>query len=409
MATVHTAGFSSFNAQETALKAAGVRIFGPGATVAMDLEPEYIAVSADSETAWITCQENNAIAVLDITAGTITNIYPIGYKDHGLVENGIDPSNRDDGINIAAYTNVLGMYQPDAMTAFEIGGQTYLITANEGDSRDYDGFSEEERVKDLILDPSAFPDAAILQQDEVLGRLNITTTLGEGADGYHALYAYGARSFSIFAPDAFGLNMVFDSANQLERLTAAQLPSEFNSNNDENGSFDARSDDKGPEPEAVIVGVIDGRTYAFIGLERIGGIMVYDVTDPFAPQFIQYLNNRDFSGDAEAGTAGDLGPEGVVFIAAAHSPTGQDLLAVANEVSGTTTLYTIAPDGPAMPGDLNGDGIVDRDDVSLVRFHLRQPAAAFPAADVDGDGTITVLDARKIVRLCTCPRCVCPE
>ncbi len=407
-AGVTNVGFSDFNGDEATLKAAGVRIFGPNATVAMDLEPEYIAVSADSNTAWVACQENNAIAVLDIAAGAITDIYPIGYKDHGLSENGIDASNRDDEINITPYANVLGMYQPDAMTAFEIDGSTYLITANEGDARDYDGFSEEARVKDLDLDANAFPDATTLQENEVLGRLNITTTLGEGASGYHTLYAYGARSFSIFAPDTTGLNMIFDSGSQLERLTAAQLPTEFNSNNDENGSFDARSDDKGPEPEAVTVGTIDGRTYAFVGLERIGGIMVYEVTDPTAPQFIQYLNNRDFSGDAEAGTAGDLGPEGVIFISATDSPTGENLLAVANEISGTTTLYTIATPGASMPGDLDGDGTVDRDDLAVLRFHLRQPAAAFPAADIDGDGTITIRDARKLVGLCTCSRCVCP-
>jgi hypothetical protein len=406
---VITADFSSHNSQEAALIDAGVRIFGPGASVAMDLEPEYIAVSSDSGTAWITCQENNAIAVLDIANGMIMDIYPIGYKDHGLAENGIDASNRDDLINISPYANVLGMYQPDAMTAFEIGSQTYLITANEGDSRDYDGFSEEERVKDLTLDPSAFPDAAALQKDEVLGRLNITTTLGEGDNGYHTLYAYGARSFSIFAPDATGLNMVFDSQDQLEQLTAAMLPADFNSNNDENGSFDARSDDKGPEPEAVTVGEIDGATYAFIGLERIGGIMVYDVSDPGAPVFIQYINNRDFTGDAEAGTAGDLGPEGLHFISADDSPTGRNLLAAANEISGTTTLYTIDTAGTTPAGDLDASGTIDRDDIALINFHRNQPAAVFPAADIDGDGTITVRDARKIVRLCTCPRCVCPQ
>ena len=39
------------------------------------------------------------------------------------------------------------MYQPDAIVYVNIGGTEYVISANEGDSRDYDGFSEEERLK----------------------------------------------------------------------------------------------------------------------------------------------------------------------------------------------------------------------------------------------------------------------
>ena len=157
------------------------------------------------------------------------------------------------------------------------------------------------------------------------------------------------------------------------------------------------------------MGVIDGSTYAFIGLERVGGIMVYDVSDPGAPVFIQYINNRDFTGDAEAGTAGDLGPEGLHFISADDSPTGRNLLAAANEISGTTTLYTIDTAATTPAGDLDASGTIDRDDIALINFHRNQPAKVFPAADIDGDGTITVRDARKIVRLCTCPRCVCPQ
>lgn len=134
---------------------------------------------------------------------------------------------------------------------------------------------------------------------------------------------------------------MFDRGDQLEQLTAAALPEEFNSTNDENGSFDNRSDDKGPEPEGLALGEIDGRTYLFLGLERISGIMVYDISDPHRPEFVQYINNRDFTGAPEAGTAGDLAPEGLIFIPAAKSPTGENLLAVANEVSGTTTLYRI--------------------------------------------------------------------
>ena len=254
--------------------------------------------------------------------------------------NGLDASNRDDAINITHWP-VRGLYQPDAIATFESLGETFLITANEGDARDYDYFSEEVRVADLTLDPSVFD--ARLQADDQLGRLKTTTVSGD-ADGdgrYETIFNYGARSFSIWTPDG---QLVFDSGDDFERITAEQIPHDFNSTNDENDSFDARSDDKGPEPEGLAIGTIDGQTYAFIGLERVGGIMVYNVTDPYAPTFVQYINNRNFAGDAEAGTAGDLGPEGLLFISAIDSPVGTPLLVVGNEVSGTTTIFRIRSD-----------------------------------------------------------------
>ncbi|CAN0604015.1 unnamed protein product, partial [Ectocarpus sp. 12 AP-2014] len=197
----------------------------------------------------------------------------------------------------------------------------------EGDSRDYDGFSEEFRIKDLMLAADVFADD--IQNDENLGRLNVTSTLGvsngcdpsdpmtdvEAACEYSELYSYGARSFSIWTADG---TQVFDSGSEFERITARVIPDNFNSNNDEN-AFDNRSDDKGPEPEAVVTGEINGQTFAFIGLERVGGLMVYNVTNPQNPVFVQYLNNRDFSAtqmELEAGMAGDLGPEGLAFISA---------------------------------------------------------------------------------------------
>ncbi|MGK7872260.1 MAG: choice-of-anchor I family protein [Xenococcaceae cyanobacterium] len=363
-ATVTTAGFTAFNGDKGDLIEEGVRIFGPGydplypmgdplrdlATVAQDLEPEYITVSGDSNTAWVALQENNAFAVLDLTTNTITDILPLGFKDHSLEDNSLDASNKDDGINIQNWP-VLGMYQPDGINAFEVNGETFIISANEGDSRDYDGFSEEERVKDLTLDPTAFPNATDLQKEENLGRLKVTNTLGDADNNgeFEQLYSFGARSFSIW--DAQG-NQVFDSGNDFEQITADLIPEGFNSTKDETGSFDNRSDDKGPEPSNVVTGVVDGSTYAFIALERVGGIMVYDVSDPTSPSFVQYINNRDFSvefdensdGDPDPtpeqlDAVGDLGPEGLKFIAAEDSPTRRPQLLVANEVSGKTTIY----------------------------------------------------------------------
>jgi DNA-binding beta-propeller fold protein YncE len=337
---VRNVSFASFNGMDLS----PIRVYGPNASVAQDLEPEYITVSDDSKTAWVTLQENNAIAIIDLQSARVKDLVPLGIKDFSLPQNAIDASNKDGMINIQAWP-VVGMYQPDSIAHYEVDGKTYLVIANEGDSRDYEGYSEEARVKDAgkdyKIDPTAYPNFEELSDSKALGRLKITTATGDldGDGDIDLLHAYGGRSFSILDENA---KMIYDSANDFERIIAKTDPANFNSTNDENGSFDDRSDDKGPEPEGITVGTIDGKTYAFIGLERNGGIMVYDISNPLAPVFVQFINNRDFNGVAEEGTAGDLAPEGLLFIDSSNSPNGQPLLVVTNEVSGSTTIYSIA-------------------------------------------------------------------
>lgn len=251
--------------------------------------------------------------------------------------NGLDASDRDDAINIAEWP-VNGLYMPDAIARYvDNDGALFFVTANEGDARD-----EPKRIGSIELDAEAFPNAAELQDNKALGRLEISSIDGDtdGDGDFDQLFSYGARSFSIW--DQYG-NLVFDSGDQFERIVAERLPQNFNATNDEN-DFDGRSDNKGPEPEGVVVGKIDSKIYAFIGLERIGGVMIYDVTEAQAPLFVDYVNDRDFSGDPEEDTAGDLGPEGLTFVAAADSPTDAPLLIVTNEVSGSTAIYQIEPE-----------------------------------------------------------------
>lgn len=435
--TVTTADFSAFNAAD--LRDMGVRIYGPNAsnadgiaTAAQDLEPEYIAISADSTTAWVTLQENNALAKVDIAAGEVTDILPLGEIDRSAVA--MDFSDDDEVINITTHAGVVGLYLPDAIHAYRANGNTYLVTANEGDARAWgedndaywgeeaddeavppvvcepdasQGFVEEFRVKHLVhadgfdrrcgddmppqlrelgegalLDPAVFGDCGATagdpgdcRDDDVLGRLNITWVDGYKTDDngdpimytaagvqddagtrimYDKLYSYGGRSFSIWDENG---NQVFDSGDMIEQFLAGddcKLASDrsidcatyFNSGHDESDAMDSRSDAKGPEPEGLTIGVIGDKTFLFVALERMGGVLVYDISDPAAPLYQDYLNSREiWSGDdpdaANLSGFGDLGPEGLVFIPAADSPSGQPLLVVGNEVSGTTSVYEV--------------------------------------------------------------------
>ena len=303
--------FDNFNSDEATLEDNGFRVFGPGADLSTDVEPEYITVSSDSKTAFIALQENNGIAKLDIDTKIITNIYPLGTKDYSEIA--FDLSDRDDDIGNLKHWPVLSFYQPDAIDYFEIGGIGYIITANEGDARDYDGYSEEERGDDLILDPVAYPNAAILQEEENLGRLKVTTANGDtdGDGDIDQIYGYGARSFSIWNTTG---KLIFDSGNE---FTLASL---FDFGNyPEN-----RSDDKGTEPEAVTTYSDGINTFAIIGLERSGDVLIYNITDVYNPFFVQRLRNTS--------------PEGLLVVNPEESPNGKRLLIVSNEFPSDATL-----------------------------------------------------------------------
>lgn len=291
---------------------------------------------------------DNDFGVAQITVnpdGTFTRDYIPEPIQLGLIEvrhNALDASDRDGKINIRPWP-IKGLYLPDAIASYRVGPKTYLVTANEGDAREYDDFEENVRLgsSSVVLDTNKFPNAAVLKNNANLGRLNITRASGRNpvTGVYEEIFAFGTRSFSIW--DAAG-RLVWDSGDDLERLTAQVYPAHFNASNS-NNEFDNRSDDKGPEPEGVVIGRVFGRQYAFIGLERIGGVVVYDISNPHAPFFVDYVNRRDFTQPVNTAAAGDLGPEGLLFIKAEDSPNGKPLLVIGNEVSGTTTLFEIQP------------------------------------------------------------------
>ncbi|MGG3797551.1 choice-of-anchor I family protein [Metabacillus fastidiosus] len=329
-----------------------VRKIQPKNSYAVELEPEYIVTDKGGKYAYVALQENNAIAKLDIEKKKFTTVKSLGYKDFSVNDNQLDASDKDGKINIQNWP-VLSMYMPDGMASYEVKGKTYILTANEGDAQDYKGFSEEARVEDLVnsykLNAKLYKGFSQEQLDkmvkdglfkkEQLGRLKTTTAAPKNKDGkYEAIYGYGARSFSIW--DANSLKLTYDSGSDFEKITAEAVPNHFNANNTED-ELDSRSDDKGPEPESVIVGNVKGKNYAFIGLERTGGIMVYDVTNPEKPRFNTYISSRTFNGGKVTASSNDVAPEGLTFIPASDSPTGQDLLLAAHEVTGTIAVYSL--------------------------------------------------------------------
>ena len=345
--------FTAFDSQRDQLAEAGI-VLKKGSTPSVDLEPEYIAVSGGK--AYVTLQENNAIAVLDIDSQTFDGVYSAGFEDHSTTA--IDLDKKDDAYDPQTYESLLGIRMPDGIAAFTVEGTTYLVTANEGDAREWGDedqgtfyISEDER--DFGEEGVTSPTGAITAENSGLeGKVVFFKT--EDFDGLDPEkdYVFGGRSFTVFQVTQDGLAEVFTSGDDFEALTAQYVPEYFNASND-NAVLDDRSGKKGPEAESVTVGTVDGKTYAFVALERTGGVMVYDVTDPEAITFVNYVNTRDFgtivegSEEYEDGeldkwvTGGDVAPEGLLFLDAASSPNGEPLLLAACEVSGTVAVYQL--------------------------------------------------------------------
>ncbi|PTP26973.1 choice-of-anchor I family protein [Vibrio splendidus] len=379
-ATVTQIDFNAFNQGQPrhAELTDKVRISAPNATVAQDLEPEYLTF-ADNGKLYVALQENNALAAIDVVSAQVDAILGLGGKPWDKAK--LDASNKDKNIgNLQSYAMLEGLYMPDSITSYSVDGNTYIVTANEGDGREYgikttqemcdekgfewDGddykgtenyttekdfciaYVDEVRGKKLDVDAN-HPLAGALKDNNQLARLKVIKPQGTLAAD-QKVQAFSSRSFSIW--DESG-ELVFDSGDDFARIVLEQDPANFNSTNDNNQSGDDRSDDKGVEPEAIEVAEINGKQYAFIGLERQGGIMVYDVTQPKSASFISYLNNRDFTqpvctkvdedGDCDNDTynskAGDLGPESIKYF----TRSGNHFIAVGNEVSGSTSVYRV--------------------------------------------------------------------
>lgn len=313
-----------------------------------DLEPEYIA--AGNDTAYVTLQEANAIAVIDLGSLKVTGIYSAGYEDYSTTA--VDIDKKDEAYNPAVYESLRGIRMPDGVALYSVDGVDYIVTANEGDSREWgDYLNEDERD---FGDGQTSPTGKITAENSGLtGKVVFFDSsdydgLDSGLD-----YVFGGRSFTVFRADESGLTEIYDSGSDFEAKTAEYIPENFNCSNDDK-SLDDRSGKKGPESESITVGTVGERTYAFIGLERVGGVMVYDITDPAETVYVNYINSRDFSEDI----AGDDSPEGLCFIPAADSADGNAYLLAACEVSGTVAAYELTANNSGNPDDGQdpGDG-----------------------------------------------------
>jgi len=333
---VTTLNFNNFDSQVAALTATGLRKVRTNNTLSQDLEPEYVTVSSDSQKAWVTLQENNAIAEINLATKSITGIWGLGKKDMSLPGNGFDASDNNGEVVIANWP-VKAYYIPDAVQNYKIGNTHYIVTANEGDEKDLSGYSERTTVgaNTYTLDPVLFPQASVLKASHNLGRFRVSSATGnmDADSDFEEIAALGARSFSIFNADT--KQLVYDSGDRFERYIAVKHPLIFNADNESN-AVKNRSRAKGPEPEGVALAVINGQTYAFITLERTGGVMVYNITDPNNPVFTDYKHSRSTSA-----YGGDNGPEGITYIAPENTTTGKGYVVVANEISGTLSIYQI--------------------------------------------------------------------
>lgn len=327
---VEIVDFTSFDNKREELVNDGI-ILKKDTAPSVDLEPEYIAVS--DKNAYISLQEANAIAVLDLNTNKIKDIYSAGYEDYSKVA--IDIDKKDEKYDAKTYESLRGIRMLDGISVYTVDGVDYLLTANEGDSREWGNYLNEDERN--FGKGKTSPTGKITAENSGLTGKVVFFDANDydGLDSEND-YLFGGRSFTIYKIEDNFLTEIFTSKNDFESKTSEYIPDYFNCSNDDK-TIDDRSGKKGPEPETVIIGQIEDKTYAFVGLERIGGIMVYDITEPYKATFVNYINSRDFSSDI----AGDDSPEGLHFISGEDSLTGQAQLVAAYEVSGTVGVYDV--------------------------------------------------------------------
>jgi hypothetical protein len=254
------------------------------------------------------------------------------------------------------------MYQPDAVAVARLGGNDYLFTANEGDAREWPclmGGTDPKVAEAEDVRYGANGTDKSLTPNEKLGRLtvtpftpaNVTGTIVTTKTPVAAAYSLGARSFSVWkAPTfegVFPAQLVYDSGNLIEKkvleVNGAYFNADWSTTTGVANAVDTRSDNKGPEPEGIAYGRAFNKNWLVVGLERDGGIMLFEVSDPAAPVFVQYISTTDWQGSmlSTPKSSGDVSPEGILFIEAKDSPSKKPLVIVSYELSGTVAIFEL--------------------------------------------------------------------
>jgi hypothetical protein len=369
-----TLNFEAYNDRAGAITFQGGRIYGPNATTAQDVEPEFITFSSDSKYAYVTLQENNSIATINMATKEIIEISGLGTKDHSAAGKGLDAVN--DGTATIANLSVRGMYLPDGVATLKgSDGTEFLVTANEGDARSWPcllggtdpAVAESEDMK--LSSAYDSTDSAITAVKNAASSLVVTPFAPATARAIQVTsstkvktaYSFGSRSISIWRPANVDgvdtMDQVWDSGDQLESKTsqfnALGFNGDWNTTGGGTNAMDTRSPKKGPEPEGVAVGNAYGVQWMVVGMERDGGLALYDATDPLNPVFVDYINtaNRSYNiiSGKDTGAAGDVSPEGLMFVTPDESPTGTALVIASYELSGTVGIYEIPPMNPTAP------------------------------------------------------------
>nr|WP_298147691.1 hypothetical protein [uncultured Pseudomonas sp.] len=96
----------------------------PFGTSPEHIEPEYVAFSPDGTRAYVSLQENNAVAVVDMARGELSKVFGLGTVRHAadvLADGRYEPN-----------AELFALREPDALAVSADG--RYLVTADEGDS-----------------------------------------------------------------------------------------------------------------------------------------------------------------------------------------------------------------------------------------------------------------------------------
>lgn len=88
------------------------------------LEPEHAAFAPDGATVYVSLQENNGVAVIDVASGSLSGVYALGAVEHAA-------DLEDDG-EVDFSETLTAFREPDQIAVTTDG--RYLVTADEGDT-----------------------------------------------------------------------------------------------------------------------------------------------------------------------------------------------------------------------------------------------------------------------------------